>query len=122
VELTRRANPAELSSRSAMRELSNTQAHIAITVHLKKRLLHKAACAWGLGLACAMMTVFVRLITSADAVALRTVALSGVVVGMYFMVQGLAATQQYLFTERRSRAKAAENSAPAKPPKPEAKR
>lgn len=71
-ELSRRSAPAEKTDLTAMRELANTQATIAITRFSKKGLHKKAVRDFSLGLLCVAATLFVLAVTPKSVTALRT--------------------------------------------------
>ncbi len=96
VELARRTPPVEKTDLTAMRELANTQASIAITKFGKKRLLRKAIRDWSLGLLCVAATLFVLVATPDSATVARTGSMLGVAAGVYWLFTGLLATQQWI--------------------------
>lgn len=102
-ELTRRSAPADLTDLTAMRELANTQAQIAIATHGNKRLLKKAAGAWSKGASCLLVTFIVLRLAAADSVTLRTGSMVGVVAGIYWMVLGLIATQKLIVIRQKQK-------------------
>ena len=108
-ELARRTPPVEKTDLTAMRELANTQASIAITKFGKKRLIRRAARDWSLGLLCIAATLFVLVATPATATAARTGSMLGVVAGVYWFVTGLIAAKQWLAIGHRHK-----NGRPAK--------
>lgn len=101
VEMTRRPQVQQTTDLSAMRELANTQARIAIDIHGKKRLLNKALGSMSAALVTLSLT-FVVLSFVADDEALRNGAMVGVVAGIYWMLGGAKALQQ-MITQRRAK-------------------
>jgi hypothetical protein len=108
-ELARRTPPVEKTDLTAMRELANTQASIAITKFGRKRLVQKAVRDWSLGLLCVAATLFVLVATPSTAAAARTGSMLGVVAGAYWFVTGLIAAKQWIAIGRRHK-----NGRPAK--------
>jgi chromosome segregation ATPase len=95
-ELARRTPPVEKTDLTAMRELANTQASIAITRFGKKRLLKKAIRDWSLGLLCVAATLFLLMFTPETATVARTGSMLGIAAGIYWLFTGLLATKQWI--------------------------
>jgi pSer/pThr/pTyr-binding forkhead associated (FHA) protein len=120
-ELSRRSAPADLTDLTAMRELANTQAQIAIATHGNKRLLKTAARAWGTGLGCLAVTFFVWTFAPTSSLTLRTGSAIGIVAGIYWMVLGLIATQKLIVIrqkQKKSLRASLEEAAAKKPSQP----
>jgi hypothetical protein len=100
VEMVRRPQPPQTTDLAAMRELANTQAHIAIDLHGRKRLLNRALGSLAAALACFVGTVLVLSLVSSEQRPLQTGAMVGVVAGIYWMLGGVAALQQMMAAPR----------------------
>ena len=93
VEMTRRA-PAEVTDLSAMRELANTHAKMAIDTHGKKRLVRSALITSTAAVGCMVAATLVLQFVSAEYTAVRTVTMIGYVGAIFWIFAAFKVVQQ----------------------------
>lgn len=118
MEMTRRS-PAEKTDLSAMRALCNIQARNAISTHGKKRLMKNMLTTSTLALASLMVTVLVLQLSSAEHNVIRTGAMAGMVVAVFWAYSAGTAAHQLLAWRRSHEARLKENQARASAKKEE---